>query len=153
MPNLPVPAVLTANAIYYKSISPTYTAFSRGRSHFVAYLHKEGIAPGTVKSYLAALRHSRIALGLGDPHMGGMVQLEYVIKGLKRVSGPQASRTRLPITPAILRKLGKAWDGLLSPFDASMLWAAALMCFFGFLRSGEVVIPTDSAFDPTTHLA
>ena len=27
------------------------------------------------------------------------------------------------------------------------------MCSFGFLRSGEVVIPTDSAFDPTTHLA
>ena len=122
-------------------------------AYFVAYLHREGIAPGTVKSYLAALRHSQIALGLGDPHMGGMVQLEYVIKGLKRVSGPQASRTRLPITPTILRKLGKAWDGLLSPFDASMLWAAALMCFFGFLRSGEVVIPTDSAFDPTTHLA
>lgn len=27
------------------------------------------------------------------------------------------------------------------------------MCFFAFLRSGEVVVPSDSAFDPTWHLA
>ena len=34
-----------------------------------------------------------------------------------------------------------------------MLWAVATMCFFGFLRSGEVVVPSDRAFDPTVHLA
>ncbi len=34
-----------------------------------------------------------------------------------------------------------------------MLWAAATMCFFGFLRSGEVVVPGESGFDPTVHLA
>ena len=27
------------------------------------------------------------------------------------------------------------------------------MCFLGFLRSGEVVVPSDSAFDPSMHLA
>ena len=27
------------------------------------------------------------------------------------------------------------------------------MCFFGFLRAGEVVIPGDGAFDPAVHLA
>ena len=34
-----------------------------------------------------------------------------------------------------------------------MLWAVATMCFFGFLRSGEVVVPSDRAFKPTVHLA
>ena len=40
--NLPVPAVLTTNAIYYKYISPTYTAFSRGRSH-ILFAHNLGV--------------------------------------------------------------------------------------------------------------
>ena len=33
-----------------------------------------------------------------------------------------------------------------------MLWAAATLCFFGFLRSGEITIPSDSAFDKGAHL-
>ena len=33
-----------------------------------------------------------------------------------------------------------------------MLWAACTMCFFGFLRSGEIVAPTAYNFDPSYHL-
>lgn len=33
-----------------------------------------------------------------------------------------------------------------------MLWAACTMCFFGFLRSGEIVAPTAHTFDPSYHL-
>ena len=27
------------------------------------------------------------------------------------------------------------------------------MCFFGFMRAGELVVPSDSGFDPSCHLA
>ena len=37
--------------------------------------------------------------------------------------------------------------------DGAMLWAVACMCLFGFLWAGEVVIPSDSIFDPSAHLA
>ena len=46
----------------------------------------------------------------------------------------------------------QAWFTELEEDDARMLWAAATMCFFGFLRAGEVVTPTDSSFDPSIHL-
>ena len=34
-----------------------------------------------------------------------------------------------------------------------MLWSAATMCFFGFLRAGEIVVPSDQGFDGAIHLA
>ena len=34
-----------------------------------------------------------------------------------------------------------------------MLWAAACMCFFGFLRMGEAVVPSSTAYDPDVHLS
>ena len=36
---------------------------------FVASLYLEGLAGSSVKPYLAAIRFSQIAMGLGDPHM------------------------------------------------------------------------------------
>lgn len=43
------------------------------------------------------------------------------------------------------------WES--SEWDNIMLWAACLLCFFGFLRSGEITVPSDSAFDEGAHLA
>ena len=33
-----------------------------------------------------------------------------------------------------------------------MIWAAMLLCFYGFLRTGEVVVPSNTEFDPSQHL-
>jgi len=33
-----------------------------------------------------------------------------------------------------------------------MLWSVATLCFFGFLRAGEAVAPSDSGFDPAVDL-
>ena len=34
-----------------------------------------------------------------------------------------------------------------------MLWAAACMCFFGFLRMEEAVVPSATAYDQDVHLS
>lgn len=48
--------------------------------------------------------------------------------------------------------MGAVWEGNGATQDYVMLWAAVTLCFFGFLRSGEVTVPSDSSFHPATHL-
>ena len=124
-----------------------------GLSFFVAFLYRQGLSGGTVKSYLAAIRYVQISLGLGDPHTAAMPQLEYVVKGVKKKTAGRPARCRRPITPQILAMMKQVWEHEPDKFDAAMLCAAACMCFFGFLRSGEVVVPSVSEYDPAVHLS
>ena len=91
-------------------------------------------------------------MGLGDPELSNMPMLEYVVKGFKRSSTYASSRTRLPITSYLLHWLKAVWQTRPCRWDASMLWAAVIGCFCSFLRSGEVVAPSHSVFDPAVHL-
>ena len=75
---------------------------------FVVYLYKEGLKVRTIKSYLAAIRHAQITLGLGNPHMEHMAQLKYIVHRVKKqMSGP--SQPRLPITPNLLEQMRHEW--------------------------------------------
>ena len=121
---------------------------------FVSSLAIQSLCHNTIKSYLAAIRHLHIAEGHGDPHIHEMARLEQVLKGIKMVQsrGPKRAE-RLPITPRMLVKLKEAWASGASKFDAQMLWAAASLCFFGFMRSGELTIRSVSSYDESAHLS
>jgi hypothetical protein len=88
-----------------------------------------------------------------------MAKLELVLKGVKMVQASKHQpRVRQPITPQLLQIMRGAWR--LQPaaesegaWNGRMLWAAATLCFFGFLRSGEITIPNDGAFDESRHLS
>ena len=47
----------------------------------------------------------------------------------------------------------RSWCIERSDRDPTMLWTAATMCFFGFLKVGEIVAPPGSGFDPNIHLS
>ena len=108
------------------------------------------MSASTVRAYLSAVRHLHITQGLGDPLVGHS-KLELALKGLCRTS-PQAKDQQLPITPLILRRLRAVL--LVSShtsFINSTIWAACLLCFLGFLRSGEITVSMGS-FDPKWHI-
>ena len=71
---------------------------------------------------------AQISLELVDPKICDMLQLECVIRGIKKCTG-QLTCTRLPITPGLMKSLRKHWVANNTEQDSVMLWAAACMCF------------------------
>ena len=123
--------------------------------YYVAYLAKQGLTPATINVYLSALRHEQIAIGYPEPAHSAMPKLKVVSNGVARAQAKSAAaveRTRLPISPLILRQLKSLWSPTRDDPNTIMLWAACTMAFFEFFRLGEITVPSEEAFDPSTHL-
>ena len=120
---------------------------------YVAYLANQRVSHTSIKCYLAALRHLHIERELGDPNISMMPKLELVIRGVRRAQSVNKKPSlRQPITPGLLSKMRQTWLVRHKSWDGRMLWAASTLCFFGFLRSGEITVPDDSSFNDTSHL-
>ena len=125
--------------------------------YFSSYLATQHVSPQSIKTYLSGIRHMQITLGLPEPRaFSSLPRLRLVQAGIQRSyreQTSQPSRVRLPITPAILRSMRSTLESRATDPDTIMVWAAAVLCFFGFLRSGEITVPTTTGFDPMIHLA
>lgn len=102
------------------------------------------------------MRRVHIANDLADPKISAMARPEQVLNGFKstHAHGSKQSKPRVPISAGILRKMSDQW--LLSAMereDAAMLWAAVSLRFFGFSRSGEIMIHTETVHDKEAHLS
>ena len=112
----------------------------------------EKLAPSSIKTYLAAITHEQISLGLGNPQIAQISQLEYVVKGVKMLA-KQGTHKRLdyPDDPLTVENgLGKRGrqkrhENAVGTLLFVFLWRLNL-------RLGEMVAPTKRHFDPQVHL-
>ena len=103
---------------------------------------------------MSGIRQLQIAHG---PKVDTMPRLCQVLRGVQIEHSRQGKvpHSRLPITPAILKKLRLVWikDHERIPFNNAMLWAACLTAFFSFCRSGEVTVELEDRYDSSIHLS
>ena len=109
--------------------------------YFVATLANQGLAPLTIKTYLAPVRHTQITRCLPEPRHDSPLPrlhlLQMEVHCVRAECNLPPSCPRLPITPDILRQIGFQWASSASNFDTIMLWAAAVTCFFIFFFGRE----------------
>ena len=110
---------------------------------FITYLANLGLAYGTIRTYLAAIRYLHISRDLPERRSTPMPKLSLVERGIRRTKSSELSgRQRLPIIPSILRQIGALWSTRAHEFDIVMLWAACCTAFLGFFRMGEITSAT-----------
>ncbi|XP_019858872.1 PREDICTED: uncharacterized protein LOC109587091 [Amphimedon queenslandica] len=111
---------------------------------FAAFLAQRRLAPRSISTNLSAVRHLEVQSSATSSTRSDWPYLQYVLRGIKLTAqGNLMVRSRLPITPVILRKLRAVWD-IQSSFLHLLLWTTATVAFFGFMRLGEVTSTSGS---------
>ena len=109
---------------------------------YVAQLSIEGLAPTTIKSYLAAIRAWVIALGLSEPLIW-TPRVHLAIRALNRSHLPRQPQ---PITYHILDSM----ISILTPSKDHLIIASALsLQYFACLRASELCSNLSQALAPT----
>ena len=123
---------------------------------FIAYCYNAlQIKHGTINVYLSGIRLEYLKSGTLCPLLNtgnpDYLRIMALLNAVKRVQG-KCKRLRRPITADILfQRCSLLQHGYSSHYIDSLLEAAFLSCYCGFLRCGEITV-SQKSFDPQTNL-
>ena len=90
----------------------------------------DSIRAASIKVYLSGVKALHRDLGYGDPTLDK--RLEKVFRGIKRVQGAKATKSRCPITTQVLRQVRRLLD--VERHDHRLSWAAMANGTAGLFR-------------------
>ena len=106
-----------------------------------------------INLHLAAIKYFNNVHGF-DLDINSFGRLYRLLRGIKRAQGPRFKKPpRIPITPQLLSLLGRnLWNSSTHFYDKTMLWAAMLTAFYGFLRVSEYTSSHATSLNPISTL-
>ena len=117
-------------------------------TYYVTFLGEQRMREQSIKTYIAALHHVQITMGLPDPlDTSSLPRLSLVLTGIKRSqaeAGRPPRKLRLPITLPILERIRSLWNNRPMPQRRSASLGSSVL--------GEITVPSREAFEACVHL-
>ena len=116
---------------------------------YVSYLAERGLKHNTIKVYLSTIHFLHISGGEADPFKPTLLWLQYILQGIKRSEAQKQVEKipRLPVSPSI--QVETHLGG--GVFTAKQDYALGSL-LSGFLRMGDMTVPSLEAYDLAVHL-
>ena len=130
--------------------------FSFRTLYFGAFLAREGLAPNSIKLYLATVRYFQATIGFPEPQAkSSLPRLRLVQSGIGRTKAANMStfKPRLLIACDVLLKKFDVLAACPQDYTTSFIWVACSLCFFGFFQAEEITVPAKHSLSSSQHLA
>ena len=121
---------------------------------FVSHLALSGLAHTLIKTYFSAIGNLHSACSQHEAYRKALTpRLEQLLWGIKKDQGSKCTPLiHLPITVEIMSRILSVVSKSPTYYQNVMMWGASCIAFFGFLRVGEMTVPSPESLDQVVHL-